>query len=85
MTTAPSPHDTLRLQWSRCLSQADLNLSEREKDEGKSPSHWVILARTRNDLGTLANDLRWQTVQGRSNVPPWTDDFSNLLSVFRVN
>jgi spermidine synthase len=68
-----------------CLGQADLNLTEAEKQAGKSPSQWVILARTRADLGKLVNDPRWQAVPGRSNVPAWTDDFSNLFSVFQWN
>ena len=68
-----------------CLGQADLNLTEAEMQAGKSPSQWVILARTRANLGTLVKDPRWHVVRGQSNVPAWTDDFSNLFSVFQWN
>ncbi len=66
-----------------CLGQADMNLHEADKQAGKSPSQWVVMARTRAHLGKLAHDPRWQTVPGRSNVLVWTDDFSNLYSVFQ--
>ncbi len=66
-----------------CLGQADMNLSEAEKQAGKSPSQWLVLARARTHLGKLANDPRWQTVPGRPHMPVWTDDFSNLFSVFQ--
>src|SRR5262249_44352358 len=66
-----------------CLSQADMNLSATEKRAGKSPSQWLLLARSRAHLDQLAKDPRWQTVPGRAGVPVWTDDFSNLFSVFQ--
>lgn len=54
-----------------------------QRAEGKDPSSWVILARRRSDLGRLGTDARWQPLRRWPGVAVWTDDFSNLLSVFR--
>ena len=49
--------------------------------EGKAASHWIALARTRGDLGRLADDPRWTPLVAPGSTPLWTDDFSNILSV----
>ena len=59
----------------------------REKDDnddevGKYTSDWVILARKPADFGSLLQDKRWQPAARKESVGVWTDDFSNLLSVF---
>jgi hypothetical protein len=44
----------------------------------KYPSDWVIMARTREDLGSMLADERFvaaPTTAGR----PWTDDYSNIV------
>lgn len=45
-------------------------------------AHWVVLARREEDLGSLARDARWVPAKAEAGVQAWTDDFSNLLSVF---
>lgn len=59
----------------------------REKDNedsevGKYSSDWVILARKVQDFGALGQDERWKPAKVDKDVGVWTDDFSNLLSVF---
>jgi spermidine synthase len=66
-----------------CWGQNDVELTEDEKKLGKSPSQWVLMARKRDHLGKLARDERWLQLGGRPGVPVWTDDFSNLFSVFK--
>ena len=51
--------------------------------QGKSSSVWVVLARRPVDLGPLAQDPRWRSLTGRVGFRVWTDDFSDLFSVFR--
>jgi hypothetical protein len=51
--------------------------------DGKIPSEWMVMARTRDDLGSLGQDKRWQTPAVPASTPLWTDDFSNILSVLR--
>jgi hypothetical protein len=47
---------------------------------GRYPSVWVVMARNDSALGPIAKDDRWQKVQGDI---VWTDDFSNILSLFK--
>jgi len=52
---------------------------------GAVEASWAILARRTEDFGELASDPRW--TQTRLDVEPavsaWTDDFHNLLSIFK--
>jgi hypothetical protein len=66
-----------------CLAREDLRLTPSERQVKKSPSHWVVMARDREDLGWLVGDHRWKPLLGRPGDALWTDDFSNILSVFR--
>jgi len=50
--------------------------------DGRSVALWAVLANRREDLGALADDPRWRRVARKAGVPVWTDDFSNILSVF---
>ena len=59
------------------------DLSDVEWRRGKKPSHWVLLAWRRDELGKLTHDPRWHSLPNRPNLPLWTDDFSNLLGVLK--
>ncbi len=67
---------------ARCVVRvdADLDVGEQEKAQGKFPSIWVFIAPTIDALG--------KQTAARQPVAPtpgplWTDDHSNLLSVWR--
>lgn len=66
------------------LRQLEFNISPEEKAIGKSPSHWVLMARKSEDFGALRKDSRWQPIPENQNAPVWTDDFSNIFSVLRA-
>jgi spermidine synthase len=53
--------------------------------EGGIESMWVLLARTPEALGDLAGDERWTAdkLETDPRLGVWTDDFHNLLSVFK--
>ena len=53
--------------------------------EGATRSTWALLARTPEALGDLAHDERWTTatLEADPRVGTWTDDFHNVLSVFK--
>jgi spermidine synthase len=56
-----------------------------EEEPGKAASTWVLLARQPRDftpLGRLYRN-RWSMLAGSEAVAAWTDDFSNLLRVFK--
>lgn len=62
---------------------ADDSTTADEKADGKSPSQWMVLARSEADLGSLAKGIKWSKVPVRREVPVWRDDFTNLLSVWK--
>jgi SAM-dependent methyltransferase len=53
--------------------------------EGANRSTWAVLARRPEALGALARDERWTTatLDIDPGVGTWTDDFHNVLSVFK--
>ncbi len=47
------------------------------------PSEWVVLARDKADVGSIATDSRWRTLPGGTESRLWTDDYSNVFSVIK--
>lgn len=66
-----------------CMAQKDLVLGISEKELGKSPSHWVVMAQRREALAKLIQRHSWQKVSASLDRPVWTDDYCNLLSVLK--
>jgi spermidine synthase len=62
------------------LSMLDLTPSQ---PNGKDPSHWVVLVRNSADYGSLANDKDAKPLISTGTEDVWTDDFSNIISVFQ--
>jgi hypothetical protein len=57
---------------------------EYEPDIGKEPSEWVVVARREEDLSALAEDPRWRPlVEQNGKFVIWSDDFSDIVSVFK--
>ncbi len=50
---------------------------------GKDPSHWVVLTRSSAGFGELAKDKDATPLVSSGADAVWTDDFSNILSVFK--
>ena len=48
--------------------------------EGRNTSIWVVAARSMEDFGPIAEDVRWTDLTA-DDQPAWTDDFSNIWSV----
>ena len=65
---------------ARSLTLAD---GEFDRVRGKDPSEWLVMARDSPALNELAQSGRWRELQGRTEANVWTDDFSNILRVFR--
>lgn len=65
------------------MAQSDTDISEMESEQGKLAAHYVIMFRTRDDLGTLGNDPRWQPLRTQPRLGVWTDDYSNIISILR--
>ncbi len=69
---------------------ADAGLVIRNQDDDPAPeeealgaadSSWVVMARSEADLGAMRDDPRWKRLPPRPDVKPWTDGYSNILSV----
>lgn len=60
----------------------DLNITPAETAMNKFTSEWVVLARRATDVATLYVLPGWKTLAPKSDVRLWTDDFSDILSVF---
>ena len=57
--------------------------AEHDPVRGKDPSEWVVMARHSPAFDVLTQDPRWRPLQARTESDAWTDDFSNILRVFR--
>jgi len=66
-----------------CLSRQDLDVTDQDRHDGKYPSHFMVMARTRGDLGALAEDARWSPAAASEKVRVWTDDYSDIVSALR--
>jgi len=76
----PVVADLARARNLRALGFDD---TARNQPGGKEPSQWVVLARRPEDLQTLVADTRWRTLEGRPGRPVWSDDFSNIVTIFK--
>jgi hypothetical protein len=56
-----------------------------QRDQGKTSSNWMVLARSSADLGTLAKTSGWSTPKIPPSTPLWTDDFTNLLGILDLS
>jgi hypothetical protein len=65
---------------AKSMSFAD---GEYDRVRGKDPSEWLVMARDSRAFADLAQNPRWQVLEGRKESDVWTDDFSNILRVFR--
>ncbi len=50
---------------------------------GKFPSQWILFSRDPARLSDYVRHMRWKGLAVYPEDRPWTDDFSNLLGVFR--
>ena len=53
-----------------------------ELESTGDPSIWTAIASDSSSLGALRSDTRWRPLRIREGVALWTDDFSNIFSVF---
>ena len=62
---------------------SDVSISPAETMSFKMNSKWIVLSRSANDHALLALQPGWRVLAPSSDIRLWTDDFSNVLSVFR--
>jgi hypothetical protein len=60
-----------------------VNIDRTPELESKGfPTVWAALAANPSKLGALRDDSRWRPLGVRPGVGLWTDDYSNIFSVF---
>jgi hypothetical protein len=59
-----------------------VNVDRKVELERGYPTVWAALTSEPSQLGALRNDTRWRPLKTREGVDMWTDDFSNIFSVF---
>ena len=64
------------------LRQLDLRSERQSSWSGWTPSEWVVMAREHDELGALTTDSRWSRIDEPA-ARLWTDDYSNLIALFR--
>jgi len=70
------------LATSRNLTGVYLEDKAADPVKGKDPSGWVVMTRKQDDDGALAKTpIAYPLIADGKHL--WTDDFSNILSVFR--
>jgi hypothetical protein len=60
----------------------DVKLTAEQRAMLKTTSVWVVLSRRATNLAALARQPGWEPLPPRADVRVWTDDFSDVLSVF---
>ena len=65
-----------------CFGRADRPKEASQQTAGKSASVWLVMARTPEDLGELSHHPAWRPIGPDPRMRVWTDDFSDVLSVF---
>jgi hypothetical protein len=73
------------LAQSRQLSCLSMRDRSQPQVDGRDPSHWMVLARNTGDFGGLVNESYARPLTGSGARNVWTDDFSNIITVFKWN
>jgi hypothetical protein len=63
------------------LVRDEVHTTEAEREDGKFPSRWAVMARHEAVVAEFLSDPRWQVLNGRSAGDLWTDDYSNILQL----
>jgi SAM-dependent methyltransferase len=64
------------------LVRHDFNIPESDTAHGRSPSVWVVLSKSVSDFGPLNDVAQWAPLRAKR-MRPWTDDFSDIVSVLK--
>jgi hypothetical protein len=62
---------------------ADTAITPTQTMSFKMNSKWIVLSRKASDHAHLALQPGWRVLEPKADVGVWTDDFSNVFSVFR--
>ncbi len=75
--------DDAEPRW-RCIVRSDHVTAAEQQATGRFPSVWALLAPRRDAFPPGLRGGQWRPAQAREDVPVWTDQYSNIWQVFRV-
>jgi spermidine synthase len=61
--------------------RTDVDVTTAQAAEGKFPSAWLVMAQGTENLGDIPTRPGWRALHGDPQLPVWTDDFSDVLTV----
>jgi hypothetical protein len=65
------------------FAREDFAIRSAEMAQGWVASQWAVMARRSGALAHLTSDPRWTRLQASADIPVWTDDFSNIVTLLR--
>jgi hypothetical protein len=65
------------------IAGQDVNFTSAQRARLKSNSRWIVLARRPADFAALARQAGWSPLPPSAPIRLWTDDASDLISVFK--
>ena len=71
----------VRQQGLHALARVDSDIPPADAAKGRLGSHWVMIARDPASLSPLDAASGWRPPALEARVQPWTDDYTNILSV----
>ncbi len=66
-----------------CRCSFESVLSPEEREHGYESTQWAVLVRNEQDWGSIARSAMWDTPKPRPDLPLWTDDFCDILSLLK--
>ena len=63
--------------------QGLVRYDDNEDATGKASSDYVAAARHKEDFEDLNADESWTAIEKPAGISPWTDDYSNMLTIIR--
>lgn len=55
-----------------------------DRERGREPSQWIVVASRTADTAALQDDKRWRALPHDGRAALWRDDFSSIVSVFKL-
>ncbi len=68
-----------------CYSRQDLRKSNTEEEEGKFPSHWIMMGKDCPPIRKVARRKLWFQIKKSDSKYLWTDNYSNVLNIYKWN
>ena len=66
------------------IARRDKTVPGGEENEGRTASHWVLIARHPTALAMIEGQSGWRRLEDSGRASAWTDDYSNILDALML-